>query len=104
MDLNVASETQKTHRRTVSDIPMFDDDNDSVETASLDSLDQEVVEVLQYIIDCICAQEESEMEIRACFAGERLCSHVQTTLISDTHCTESEISEKEKSFGLVCML
>lgn len=27
MDLNVASETQRTHRRTVSDIPMFDDDN-----------------------------------------------------------------------------
>ncbi|VDK66335.1 unnamed protein product [Onchocerca ochengi] len=101
MELNVVSEAQKTHRRTVSDIPMFDDDNDSVETASLDSLDQEVVEVLQYIVDCICAQEESEMEIQACFAGERLCSHIQTTLISDTHCTESEISEKEESSGVV---
>lgn len=27
MDMNVTSEAQKTHRRTVSDIPMFDDDN-----------------------------------------------------------------------------
>ncbi|VDK86235.1 unnamed protein product [Litomosoides sigmodontis] len=99
MDLNVASEAQRTHRRTVSDIPMFDDDNDSIETASLDSLDHEVVETLQYILDCICAQEESEMEIQACFAGERLCSHVQITLTSDAHDTETEISEKEGLFG-----
>ncbi|EJD74748.1 dopey domain-containing protein [Loa loa] len=95
IDLNMTSETQKNHRRTVSDIPMFDDDSDSVETTSLDSLDHEVVETLQYILDCICAQEESEMEVQACFAGERLCSHVQMTLISNTHDTESEISEKE---------
>lgn len=27
MDLNVAHEAQKTHRRTVSDIPIFDDDD-----------------------------------------------------------------------------
>lgn len=27
MDLNVTSSVQRTHRRTVSDIPMFDDDN-----------------------------------------------------------------------------
>ncbi|VBB30267.1 unnamed protein product [Acanthocheilonema viteae] len=92
MDLNVTSDAQKTHRRTVSDIPMFDDDNDSVETVSLDSLDHEVMETLQYILDCICAQEESEIELQACFAGERLCSHVQMTLINGT---EIEISEKE---------
>ncbi|KAM3722002.1 Protein pad-1 [Dirofilaria immitis] len=104
MDLNMASEAQKTHHRTVSDIPMFDDDNDSIETTSLDSLDQEVLEILQYIIDFICAQEESEMEIQACFAGERLCSHIQTTLISDTHCTESEISEKEGSSSAVASI
>lgn len=61
------------------------------------------METLQYILDCICAQEESEMEVQAYFAGERLCSHVQITLISDTHGTESEISEKEESSGFVCM-
>ncbi|CAG9538470.1 unnamed protein product [Cercopithifilaria johnstoni] len=99
MDLNVTSEAQKTHRRTISDIPMFDDDNDSIETASIDSLDHEVVETLQYILDCICAQEESEMEVQAYFAGERLCSHVQMTLISCAH--ESEISEKEGLTGAV---
>ncbi|MCP9264273.1 Protein pad-1 [Dirofilaria immitis] len=77
---------------------------DSIETTSLDSLDQEVLEILQYIIDFICAQEESEMEIQACFAGERLCSHIQTTLISDTHCTESEISEKEGSSSAVASI
>uniref|UniRef100_A0A915Q5B7 Dopey N-terminal domain-containing protein n=1 Tax=Setaria digitata TaxID=48799 RepID=A0A915Q5B7_9BILA len=99
MDLNVTSEIPKTHRRTVSDIPMFDDDNDSVETASLDLLDHEVLETLQYILDYICAQEESEMELQACFAGERLCSHAEITLISDTNYTESEISEKDKSLG-----
>lgn len=99
MDLNVTSEAQKTHRRNVSDIPMFDDDNDSLETASLDSLDHDVLETLQYILDCICAQEESEMEIQACFAGERSCSHIEMTLISDTHYTQSEISEKERLSG-----
>ncbi|VDO42546.1 unnamed protein product [Brugia timori] len=101
MDLNVTSEAQKTHRRNVSDIPMFDDDNDSLETASLDSLDHDVLETLQYILDCICAQEESEMEIQACFAGERSCSHIEMTLISDTHYTQSEISEKERLSGFV---
>lgn len=67
-------------------------------------MDHEVVETLQYILDCICAQEESEMEIQACFAGERLCSHVQITLTSDAHDTETEISEKEGLFGFVFIL
>lgn len=74
---------------------------DSVETASLDSVDHEVVETLQYILDCICAQEESEMEALACFAGERSCSHGQVTLISYMHRTDSEISEKEGLSGFV---
>ncbi|VDN03566.1 unnamed protein product [Thelazia callipaeda] len=98
VDLNVSSSVQKTHRRTVSDIPIFDDDdNDSVETASLDSLNHDVIEVLQYILDCICAQEESEIEAQACFAGERLCSHIHTTLVSDTSGIKSDTSENELS-------
>lgn len=58
-------------------------------------MDHEVAETLQYILDCICAQEESEMEVQACFAGGRLCSHVQMTLYTGAHGTEIENSEKE---------
>uniref|UniRef100_A0A183EH49 RUN domain-containing protein n=1 Tax=Gongylonema pulchrum TaxID=637853 RepID=A0A183EH49_9BILA len=101
VDLNVTSDAQRTHRRTVSDIPIFDDDdNESVETSSLDSLEHEVVETLQYMIECICAEEESELEAQHFFSDERTSSsYSQPTLITDSQLSSSEFTEKEQSSG-----
>ncbi|MFH4975517.1 hypothetical protein AB6A40_002226 [Gnathostoma spinigerum] len=63
------------HRRTMSLIPNFDEDNDSLGSASLDSVDQDVVDAMQHLIDLVCDEEESEMDANARFAGDQICSH-----------------------------
>uniref|UniRef100_A0A1I7XQM3 TFG domain-containing protein n=1 Tax=Heterorhabditis bacteriophora TaxID=37862 RepID=A0A1I7XQM3_HETBA len=52
------------------DIPNFDDDTDSLDTLSisLEGIDPGVVETLQFIIDCIIDEEESELDARRRFA------------------------------------
>lgn len=50
---------KKTHNRTLSDIPQFDNDVESMDSFSLDtSFEQDVVDVLQYLIDTVCEGEE----------------------------------------------
>ncbi|EPB67077.1 Dopey protein [Ancylostoma ceylanicum] len=46
------------------DIPNFDEDTDSLDTLSisLDGVDGAVVETLQYMIDCVVEEEESELD------------------------------------------
>src|SRR4051812_12826822 len=48
------------HRRTVSDIPQFDEDTDSIGGDSVDSLEHEVFDILQCIIDAVVEGEEGE--------------------------------------------
>lgn len=50
------------HRRTVSDIPQFDEDTDSLSGDSLDSLEHEVLDVLQCIIDTVVEEEEGGLD------------------------------------------
>jgi hypothetical protein len=50
------------HRRTVSDIPQFDEDTDSLSCDSLDSLEHEVLDVLQCIIDTVVEEEEGGLD------------------------------------------
>ncbi|XGW24975.1 hypothetical protein V3C99_006429 [Haemonchus contortus] len=49
---------------TGGDIPNFDEDTDSLDTLSIsmDGVDVGVVETLQYLIDCVIEEEESELD------------------------------------------
>ncbi|KAJ1356118.1 hypothetical protein KIN20_013768 [Parelaphostrongylus tenuis] len=48
------------------DIPNFDEDTDSLDTLSIsmDGVDVTVMETIQYIIDCVVEEEESELDNR----------------------------------------
>ncbi|KJH53289.1 Dopey protein [Dictyocaulus viviparus] len=48
------------------DIPNFDDDTDSLDTLSMsmDGADMNVVETVQYMIECVVEEEESELDNR----------------------------------------
>lgn len=49
----------KGHKRTISGIPQFDQDAESVESLMLDeSVEAEVYEVVQQLVDDVCAYEE----------------------------------------------
>uniref|UniRef100_A0A1I7SHW5 Conserved secreted protein n=1 Tax=Bursaphelenchus xylophilus TaxID=6326 RepID=A0A1I7SHW5_BURXY len=53
------------HKRTVSDIPQFDQDAESIGSLSLDeSIDQEVFEVVQQLIDQICDDELNQSDLQ----------------------------------------
>ncbi|VDM23892.1 unnamed protein product [Toxocara canis] len=58
LELSVETNATKAHKRTISDIPIFDDDNESVGTMSLDSVDQSVYDVVQYVVGRVCEQSE----------------------------------------------
>lgn len=63
-DPDLAQKTmRKTHNRTMSDIPQFDNDAESTDSFSLDvSLEQDIVDVLQYLVDTICELEGSGVD------------------------------------------
>lgn len=51
----------KGHRRTMSDIPQFDEDAESMDSYSLDtSIDPEVVDIVQFLVDSICEDYEDK--------------------------------------------
>uniref|UniRef100_F1KPR7 Protein pad-1 n=2 Tax=Ascaris TaxID=6251 RepID=F1KPR7_ASCSU len=56
LDLSVSA--GRSHKKTLSDIPIFDEDNESVGTASLDSVDQTVSDVMEYMLDRVCHQSK----------------------------------------------
>uniref|UniRef100_A0A914HFY8 Dopey N-terminal domain-containing protein n=1 Tax=Globodera rostochiensis TaxID=31243 RepID=A0A914HFY8_GLORO len=64
----------KGHRRTMSDIPQFDGDAESVDSYSMDTsmLDSEVVEAVQYLVDSVCDEEVDEEEegTKPCIDGD----------------------------------
>lgn len=63
MDVSIGvNNALKSHRRTVSDLPIFDEDNESLGAESIDSVDHGVAEVLQYLIDCVCDEEERQLK------------------------------------------
>jgi hypothetical protein len=48
-----------THNRTLSDIPQFDNDVESMDSFSLDtSIDQEVLDTIQHMVDAVCESYE----------------------------------------------
>ncbi|KAL3093478.1 hypothetical protein niasHT_026488 [Heterodera trifolii] len=59
-----SASSAKGHRRTVSDIPQFDDDAESVDAYSMDTsmLDSDVVETVQYLVDSVCDIDGDEKE------------------------------------------
>lgn len=45
----------KSHKRTISDIPQFDEDNESIEEMSIDSnSDPDVIDCVNFLIDFVC--------------------------------------------------
>uniref|UniRef100_A0A7E4ZT10 Dopey_N domain-containing protein n=1 Tax=Panagrellus redivivus TaxID=6233 RepID=A0A7E4ZT10_PANRE len=58
-----------THRRTVSDIPQFDEDTESLGDVSLDSaVDPEVAEVVTFLIESVCDEMDSIEDLNERFA------------------------------------
>ncbi|KAI6208422.1 Protein pad-1 [Aphelenchoides besseyi] len=67
----------RSHKRTVSDIPQFDPDVDSVGSLSLDeTLDPDVLETLQMLVDAVCLEEEEQSV--ATITGEEIEEEVET--------------------------
>ncbi|CAK5085521.1 unnamed protein product [Meloidogyne enterolobii] len=72
---NSSSANRKSHQqhnRTLSDIPQFDNDADSVDDSiSLDcTFDHEIVDTVQYLVDSVCGEEEEGEEVVGKEGGE----------------------------------
>ncbi|KAE9552234.1 hypothetical protein FO519_004543 [Halicephalobus sp. NKZ332] len=59
----------KTHKRTVSDIPQFDDEEtESLGDLSMDStIDPDVIDCVAYLIDAVCEQMEQQEQFDAIY-------------------------------------
>nr|CAD2168686.1 unnamed protein product [Meloidogyne enterolobii] len=62
---SVNRKSHQQHNRTLSDIPQFDNDADSVDDSiSLDcTFDHEIVDTVQYLVDSVCGEEEEGEEV-----------------------------------------
>ncbi|VDK46299.1 unnamed protein product [Anisakis simplex] len=104
-EVNVEVSPSRAHKRTASGLPIFDDDNESVGTLSLDSVDPSIYEVVQYMVDRVCEEEndkwadrsmntEGNMQHHNAFTSSRT-----TNVISDDHsCTAPKLSTESTHF------
>ena len=99
------SSARKSHNRTLSDIPQFDNDAESVDDSiSLDcTFDHEIVDAIQFLVDSVCINDEEEKEREGDLNEAILLNNTFTGSINDEtniitrECDESDVQNQQNS-------